>query len=158
MHIIIQYFTNFNFLTLPGWNWVYSTYWWLKHICILFCMKSCVWFEEHILDTPVLKHDVPPIDLSHIKTPISLRFLCELIIIKNKTNYPISSNSHPSATSNKVQPQNKMLQNQREHHIILTYYEAVHPTAVPDNNSSSGMLMIETINRTVWINIYLKGQ
>ena len=34
------------------------------------------------------------------------------------------------------------LQNQREHHIILTKYEAVHPTAVSENNSSSGMLII----------------
>ena len=32
------------------------------------------------------------------------------------------------------------LQNQQEHHIILTKYEAVHPTAVSENNSSSGML------------------
>ena len=34
------------------------------------------------------------------------------------------------------------LQNQQEHHIILTKYEAVHPTAVSENNSSSGMLII----------------
>ena len=34
------------------------------------------------------------------------------------------------------------LQNQREHHIILTKYEAVHQTAVTENNSSSGMLII----------------
>ena len=35
-------------------------------------------------------------------------------------------------------------QNQREHHIILTKYEAVHPTAVSENNSSPGMLIILT--------------
>ena len=40
-----------------------------------------------------------------------------------------------------IQPQNS-LQNQQEHHIILTKYEAVHPTAVSENNSSSGMLII----------------
>ena len=43
-----------------------------------------------------------------------------------------------------IQPQNRGggLQNQQEHHIILTKYEAVHPTVVSENNSSSGMLII----------------
>ena len=43
-----------------------------------------------------------------------------------------------------IQPPNRGggLQNQQEHHIILTKYEAVHPTAVSENNSSSGMLII----------------
>ena len=42
-----------------------------------------------------------------------------------------------------IQPQNRGGgQNQLEHHIILTKYEAVHPTAVSENNSSSGMLII----------------
>ena len=43
-----------------------------------------------------------------------------------------------------IQSQNRGggLQNQQEHHIILTKYEAVHPTAVSENNSSSGMLII----------------
>ena len=41
-----------------------------------------------------------------------------------------------------IQPQNRGLQNQQEHHIILTKYGAVHPTAVSENNSSSGMLII----------------
>ena len=43
-----------------------------------------------------------------------------------------------------IQPQNRVggLQNQQEHHIILTKYKAVHPTAVSENNSSSGMLII----------------
>ena len=49
------------------------------------------------------------------------------------------------------------LQNKREHHIILTKYEAVHPTVVSENNSSSGMLIILTINRTVCINICVGG-
>ena len=39
----------------------------------------------------------------------------------------------------------------------MTKYEAVHPTVVSENDSSSGMLIIKTINRTVCINIYLKG-
>ena len=57
-----------------------------------------------------------------------------------------------------IQLQNRGgLQNQQEHHIILTKYEAVHPTAVSENNSSSGMLIIQTISQTVCINIYLKG-
>ena len=43
-----------------------------------------------------------------------------------------------------IQTQNRGggLQNQQEHHIILTKCEAVHPTAVSENNSSSGMLII----------------
>ena len=47
---------------------------------------------------------------------------------KNETNHPISSNSHPSATTNKAIYSLKIGgggQNQREHHIILTKYEAV---------------------------------
>ena len=34
------------------------------------------------------------------------------------------------------------LQNQREPYMILTKYETVHLTAVPENYSSSGMLII----------------
>ena len=34
------------------------------------------------------------------------------------------------------------LQHQRKHNKSLTKYEAVHPTAVSENNSSSGMLII----------------
>ena len=44
-----------------------------------------------------------------------------------------------------IQPQNSGgggLQYQQEHYIMLTKYEAVHPTAVSENNSSSGMLII----------------
>ena len=33
-------------------------------------------------------------------------------------------------------------ENQREHNIMWTKYEAVHPTADLENNSSSGMLII----------------
>ena len=53
-------------------------------------------------------------------------------ITNNKTNQPISSNSHPSATSYKAIHSLKMrglgvgLQNEWEHHIIWTKYEAVH--------------------------------
>ena len=43
------------------------------------------------------------------------------------------------------------LQNQREHHIIVTKYEAVHPTAVSENYSSSGMLKILIKIQTVSI-------
>ena len=79
----------------------------------------------------------------------------------NKTNHPISSDSHPSATANKAIHRLKIgvggVKNQWEHHIILTKYEAVHPTDVSKSNSSSGMLTIQTISRTVCINIYLKG-
>ena len=53
---------------------------------------------------------------------------------KNKTNHPISSNIHPSATANKaihsLKREGGGAQHQREHHIILTKNEAVHPTTV----------------------------
>ena len=50
-------------------------------------------------------------------------------------------------------PSNEMgrVQSQREHHIILTKCEVVHPTAVSENNSSSWMLFNLTITRTVCI-------
>ena len=63
----------------------------------------------------------------------------------NKTNHPISSSSHTPTTANIAIHCLNMgwgLQNQREHNIILTKYEAVHPTAVWENNSSSGILII----------------
>ena len=41
-------------------------------------------------------------------------------------------------------PEKRGIQNQRAHHIILTKYEAVNPTYVSENNSSSGMLIILT--------------
>ena len=47
-------------------------------------------------------------------------------------------NSHPSATANKaIHSLKRGLQNQREHHIILTKSKAVHPTAVSENNSEN---------------------
>ena len=39
-----------------------------------------------------------------------------------------------------------VLQNQREHHKILTKYEAVHPTVVSENYSSSGMLNFDILS------------
>ena len=62
-----------------------------------------------------------------------------VILEQNKTNHPISSNSHPAATANKAIHSLKKeggFTKQGEHHIILTKYEAVHPTAVSENNSS----------------------
>ena len=41
-----------------------------------------------------------------------------------------------------TQASKEVVTNQRENHIILTKYEAVHPTDVLENNFSSGMLMI----------------
>ena len=60
-----------------------------------------------------------------------------ILLYENNTNHPMSSNSQPSATANKAMHSLKIggLQNQREHHIILTKYEAVLPTAVSDNSS-----------------------
>ena len=66
--------------------------------------------------------------------------ICKL---QNKTNHPISSNSRPSA-SNKathILKRGGKLQNQREHHIILTEYAEVHPTVVSEHDSSLGMLI-----------------
>ena len=65
---------------------------------------------------------------------------------KTATNYPISSNSQPSATANKAMHGLKWrdVQNQWEHHIILTKYEAVRLMAVSERNSSLWMLIILT--------------
>ena len=43
------------------------------------------------------------------------------------------------------------LQNQREHHIILTKYEALHPIVVLKNYTSSGMLTLLIKVQTVSI-------
>ena len=55
---------------------------------------------------------------------------------KKKTNYPISSNSNPSATANITMRFIKEggLQNQLEHHIIQKKYEALHPTSLDITN------------------------
>ena len=66
------------------------------------------------------------------------------ISMKNKTNHPILSNSHPSTTGNNTINRFKIwgvVQNQREHHIILTKYEAVHPWIICDGCS---MLIVDT--------------
>ena len=62
----------------------------------------------------------------------------------NKTNHPISRNSHPSRLqkSNTASKEVSGLQNQQEHHMILTKYEAVHPLVVMEINFSSVMLII----------------
>ena len=61
---------------------------------------------------------------------------------KNKTNHPIASNSHPSATENNTLPQmgEGYEVNIINGNIILTKYEAVHPTFVSENYYSSWML------------------
>ena len=67
-----------------------------------------------------------------------MQVLVCLCFSKNKTNHPISSNSHHSATANKAIHSIKIeggLQNQREHHIILTKYEAVHPNLFKIKNT-----------------------
>ena len=56
----------------------------------------------------------------------------------NKTNHPISSNSHPSATAKQAIFSLKIGgrgQNQQEHHTTLTKYEAVHEQKVTDDYS-----------------------
>ena len=40
--------------------------------------------------------------------------------------------------------------NQREHHIILTKYEAVHPIAISENYSLSGMLNFDKSPNIIW--------
>ena len=91
---------------------------------------------------------------------------------KNKTNHPISSNSHPSATANTL-PQMKGGGgggHKTNGNILkkLTKYVAVHQTAVSKNYSSSGMLTNLIKAQTVFIlcnifagkitqKLYLKG-
>ena len=69
----------------------------------------------------------------------------------NKTNHPISSNNHTSATAKKQYTasieRGGGLQNQREHPKILIKYSA----AVSENYSSSGMLTILIKAQTVSI-------
>ena len=61
---------------------------------------------------------------------------------KNKTNHLVSSNSHPSATANKAMHSLKRGGGGGyKTNGILTKWEAVHPTAASENNSSSGMLI-----------------
>ena len=84
---------------------------------------------------------------AHCITVFVKEFLLISELITNKTNHSISSNIHTSATANKAihSPQNwgwGVSQSQQEHHKILTKYEAIHPTTVSENNSSSGMLII----------------
>ena len=63
-------------------------------------------------------------------------------VSKNKTNHPISSINLPLATANKAIHCIKwgggggwgLVKNQREHHIILTKYDAVHPAVVSGKN------------------------
>ena len=57
---------------------------------------------------------------------------------KNKTNHPISSNSHPSATANKAIHRLKKGEGVTKPtgtSYILTKYEAMHPMAISENNS-----------------------
>ena len=67
--------------------------------------------------------------------------------VKNKTNHPISSNSHPSATANKAIYSLKIagggFTKPTGTSYNFTKYEALHPTAVLENSSSSGMLIAE---------------
>ena len=85
-----------------------------------------MFFTEHI----VIIYQLESMD--HFNCPFSKTY----IILENKTNHPISSNIHPSATANKAIHSLKIggggLKNKREHHIILTKYEAVHPKAVSE--------------------------
>ena len=67
------------------------------------------------------------------------------VMYKNKKNHPILSISFRRPNIKQYTDSNRGgggSQNQKEHHIILTKYEAVHPTAVSGNNFSSGMLII----------------
>ena len=84
-----------------------------------------------------------PVCMSLVLSLLPLGWMLALCLYKNMTNHPISSNSHLTATANKAKHCLKRgwgLQNQRKHHIIFTKYEAVHPTGVSENYSSSPML------------------
>ena len=92
-----------------------------------------------------------------------IHFLSNFLSCKNKTNHPISSNRHPSATANKAIHWLKwgggVNKNLWEHHIItLTKYEVVHPTLVSENNSSSrmrtGLIKVKTVSILCTRNIF----
>ena len=70
-------------------------------------------------------------------------FLSLRLILRTRQiiRYRATANIGDRKISN-IQPQNRGVQNQQEHHIIFTKYEAVNPTAVSENYSSSGMLII----------------
>ena len=75
---------------------------------------------------------------------------------KNKTHRLLISNNHPLATANKARHCLKWgagVQNQKGKHIILTKFEAVHPTVVSEYYSSSGMLTIHIMTE-----LLLKGR
>ena len=78
------------------------------------------------------------------------------VSLKNKTNHLIWSNSHFSATANKAIHRLKIggLQNQREHHIILTKNEAVHPTAVTEAKEKYRGVFILIFNINIIILIF----
>ena len=77
---------------------------------------------------------------------------------KNNTNHPISSNSHSSATANKAIHCLKWGEGggggtkPTGTSYNLDKNEAVHPTAVSGNYSSSGLLAIENINKLMQYN------
>ena len=63
---------------------------------------------------------------------------------KNKTNHLRVTATLRRPQISDTQPQNRGggIKNQQEHHIIFTKYEADHPMAILEYNSSSGMLII----------------
>ena len=61
-----------------------------------------------------------------------------IYILKNKTNHPISSNSHPATTANEAIHILKIEGGYKTNGniiLILTKYEAVLPTVLSENNS-----------------------
>ena len=82
---------------------------------------------------------------SRYKVQCSSSLTCPKFLWKNKTNHPISSNSHPSVTANRAILSFKWGEaglKKTNGNILLTKYEAVHPTVVSENYSSLGMLTI----------------
>ena len=76
-----------------------------------------------------------------------------LVFAKNKTNHPMSSNSHPSVTANEVRHRLKWEeeQNQQGHHLIFTKYEALHPIAV------SVLVQIGEKKEEIWLSPMTKA-
>ena len=78
---------------------------------------------------------------------LSPYFFLSNLYLQNETNNPISISSNiatatlrrPEINQYTASIEGEGLQNQQNHHIILTKYEALHPTAVSENYSSSGM-------------------
>ena len=95
--------------------------------------------------------DLQGFNLLTLYTEISCSFTCKVKFNQeqDKSSYtkqqpPLGDRKYSNTPPQKRGGGGWLKKNKRENHIILTKYEAVHPTYVLENNSSSGMLIILT--------------